>query len=229
MELVIPEDIKRVKIDVGLSYSAPQSEAWLSREKDLFVIAFEPDPGNLKSLKSDPIAKRASNHGAPLQECNKDRIKIYECALGEYEPGTTLPWYSTNKDSGCSSIHKPVSSFARLQNGYKQMSVVAYPLSHFLKDFPWDRFPHIEYLKVDAQGLDLSVLKSCGSYIQRFVYVTAEADGHCYEGAGDCNKANITSYMRGQGFDEVKHRNTKDPTFLNRKLKHLSHVFIQQS
>ena len=109
------------------------------------------------------------------------------------------------------------------------MSVVAYPLSHFLKDFPWDRFPYIEYLKVDAQGSDLSVLKSCGAYIQRFVYVTAEPDGHYYEGAGDCNNANIASYMRSQGFDQVKHRNTSDPTFLNRNLKHLSHVFIQQT
>lgn len=32
-------------------------------------------------------------------------------------------------------------------------------LKHFFDRFPWDRFPHIEYLKVDAQGADLDILK----------------------------------------------------------------------
>jgi hypothetical protein len=40
--LKIPESCERVKIDVGLSMSANQSEVWLSEDPWLFVFAFEP-------------------------------------------------------------------------------------------------------------------------------------------------------------------------------------------
>ena len=43
---------KRVKIDVGLSYSAPHSQDWLSKDDDLIVIGFEPNPDCIDSILS---------------------------------------------------------------------------------------------------------------------------------------------------------------------------------
>ena len=46
----IPENIKHVNIDIGLSYNAPQSQVWLSNTPDLFVFGFEPNPDCYKIL-----------------------------------------------------------------------------------------------------------------------------------------------------------------------------------
>ena len=42
----IPANIKRIKIDVGLSYCAPQTQLWLKQntENDLYVFGFESNP-----------------------------------------------------------------------------------------------------------------------------------------------------------------------------------------
>ncbi len=39
-KIEIPAHIKRVKLDIGLSYSAPMSQEWLTREDDLLVVWF---------------------------------------------------------------------------------------------------------------------------------------------------------------------------------------------
>jgi hypothetical protein len=40
----IPENCTNVKIDIGLSYTAPISNKWLLKEPNTFVIGFEPNP-----------------------------------------------------------------------------------------------------------------------------------------------------------------------------------------
>ena len=101
----------------------------------------------------------------------------------------------------------------------------------FFDGFPWHRFQYIDYVKIDAQGSDLNILKSAGSYLSdRVVYVTAEGDGQQYIGADECSEANITSYMESQGFIHIKHPNTIDPTFVNKKYIELSkRIYIKQT
>ena len=43
-KISIPENIKHVKLDIGLSYSAPMSQYWLSHEEDLIVFGFRAPP-----------------------------------------------------------------------------------------------------------------------------------------------------------------------------------------
>ena len=53
------ENIKHVKLDIGLSYNAPHSQNWLENEPNLLVIGFEPNPDFLASISSkDNIEKR---------------------------------------------------------------------------------------------------------------------------------------------------------------------------
>ena len=46
----IPEFATKVKLDIGTSLSAPNSEMWLQRENNLCVFGFEPNIHNVKIL-----------------------------------------------------------------------------------------------------------------------------------------------------------------------------------
>lgn len=64
---------------------------------------------------------------------------------------------------------------------------------------------------------------------EKVVYVTAEPDGHYYEGSEDCNEENLNSYMESQGFIKINHDNTMDPTYINSKFLHLKDkIWIHQ-
>ena len=77
--------------------------------------------------------------------------------------------------------------------------------------------PIIEYIKIDAQGSDLNILKGAEHYLkERVVYVTAEPDGFQYSGAEESVSGSIVKYMKSIGFHYVRHKNTLDPTFLNK-------------
>jgi hypothetical protein len=54
----IPLNKKRVKIDIGLSYNAPQSQVWFKNDNDdddLYIFGFEPNPYNVKSILNKNI------------------------------------------------------------------------------------------------------------------------------------------------------------------------------
>jgi hypothetical protein len=46
----IPTHIKKIRIDVGLSYDAPHSSQWLNEADDIFVFGFEPVPENCENI-----------------------------------------------------------------------------------------------------------------------------------------------------------------------------------
>ena len=50
MEFTIPDHCKRIKIDVGLSYHAPNMAYCLESDPDVFVLGFEPNIFNLKRI-----------------------------------------------------------------------------------------------------------------------------------------------------------------------------------
>ena len=63
-----------------------------------------------------------------------------------------VDFYCTNKDSGTSSLYCPNSN---LKDEIKEIvKVPVYSLKHFFDIFDWNRFPYIEYIKIDAQGSD---------------------------------------------------------------------------
>lgn len=214
----IPDSIKRIKLDVGLSYGAPQSEKWLSHDDDLFVIGFEPNTENINEIMSDgDIQKRHPAHGDGLTREHKKRFHLYPFALGNVKTPSTIDFYEMERDSGTSSMYRPIDPSI---GGVKKITKVPlYSLSHVLEKFPWDRFPYIEYLKTDAQGADLNVLIGAGDYIKNVVYVTAEAENHQYEGCGYNNGRNLMEWMSQHGFQRIYHANTDNNeynlTFVN--------------
>ena len=228
----IPNSCTHVKLDIGLSYNAPQSQSWLSHEDaGLMVFGFEPNPTSIASIINKNNQKQHHSHGDCLQYkyIEEGRFVIQQCALSSVSEPTTMKFYVSNNDCGTSSLFP--NDETHLGKIKEVIDVPVYSLEMFFAGFPWDRFQYIEYVKIDAQGSDLNILKSAGSYLRdRVVFVTAEGDGNQYIGAHECSAANIISYMESQGFMQIRHTNTTDPTFVNKKyIEESKKIYIKQA
>ena len=230
---IIPASCSHVKIDVGLSYGANQSSNWLDTESDVMVFGFEPNPEAYSCLLQGDIQLRHPAHAAAGRPLNKKhidsgRMHIFNVALSNYDEVRNMDFHVNSKDCGTSSLY----SHDQIYLGpIKQIiKVPVYNLKMFFDKFDWGRIPYVDYIKIDAQGSDLDILKGSGNYLtERVVYVTAEPDGNQYIGANHCNAENITQYMQSVNFIRVNHPNTADPTFLNKKFLHLKDkIYISQ-
>lgn len=216
----IPENIKNIKIDIGLSFNLPHSCIWLANNttNDLFVIGFEPNP----SAYNHSIFKTNSSK-------YKDRFAFLPVALNNVKEQTVMKLYDMENDCGTSSLYYPLDGFnlGKIKN---IIEVPVFPLKDFFDIFDWNRFPYIEYLKIDAQGSDYNILLSAGDYLKdRVVYITAEPEFMSYENCQNNNAYEMAKYLASQGFIGVSHPNTKDPTFLNMKFYDLKDdIFIYQ-
>jgi len=229
----IPLKCSHVKIDVGLSYGANQSSNWLDTENDVMVFGFEPNPEAYECLMKGNIQLRHPAHavgGNPLNKEHIDsgRMHIFNVALSNVNTISDMDFYVNSKDCGTSSLYPHEEVY--LGPIEKIIKVPVYSLKMFFDNFNWERFAYIDYIKIDAQGSDLNILKSAGHYLsEKVVYVTAEPDGNQYIGAGDCNTENITQYMNSISFIRINHPNTNDPTFINKNFLHLSNkIYISQ-
>ena len=71
--IYIPNNIKKVKLDIGLSINAPHSYQWLKQEPDdLLVFGFEPNPESVSSIKDINYFKNNT------VKKNKELIKYIE-------------------------------------------------------------------------------------------------------------------------------------------------------
>ncbi len=224
----IPLNIKHIKIDIGLSYSAPQSQVWLNHDQDTFVFGFEPNPECIETISRGDICKKNPGHGECLSNENAKRFKLIPVALDNVSEKKEMDFYTMANDCGTSSLNQPIDyGLGPVKNIVK---VPVYALASFFDHFPWHRFEYIEYVKIDAQGSDLNIVKSAGKYLQdRIVFVTLEPESRSYANCNHNSTNNIIEYMTTNGFERYFSPNTDDPTFLNTKFKHLANsIFIYQ-
>jgi hypothetical protein len=208
-KIAIPKGIKHIKLDIGLSYNAPMSQHWLSHENDLVVFGFEPNPAAVQSILSGAI-KRSPGHGEPLNtKFIGTNFFLIPCALG-LSKENTIKFFVTKDDCGCSSIYPPkIFEIERI------IETPIFSLSDFFDLFPFDSHPVIDYIKIDAQGADLDIVKSAGTYLQeRVVYLTLEAENTTYSNTSN-SLEEIDKYMKNIGFIRYTSHHTSDPTYLN--------------
>jgi len=221
--LHIPANINHVKIDVGLGEYNINSVNWLKYEKDLLVLMFDPN-----GLNKDPV-KRAKHQMEKPDTMDPSNI-YYEIpvALADISEPASLTFYRMGQDAGTSSLYAPVDP--RLGPVAEKTTVPSYSLRHVFDMFPWDRFQHIEYLKIDAQGADLDIIKSAGNYLrERVVFVTAEPESNQYMNCGHNTSSNMESYLKTQGFERIRHPRTSDPTFVNKKFVDIAaNIYLYQ-
>jgi FkbM family methyltransferase len=225
----IPENCTHIKIDVGLSYSAPISNKWLIKEPNVYVIGVEPNP-----ICCDMILHQKMP-SSPFLDFNLEklfieqgRFQLLNYALNDTNEETLLDFYINHNDYGTSSLYTHNQTV--LGNIEKIIKVKVISLKMLFDNFPWDRFEYIDYIKIDAQGSDLKILKGAEEYLkEKVVYITAEPDGHYYIDCNDCSEENIDKYMLSQNFIRVNHINTRDPTYLNKKFEYLKDkIWIHQ-
>lgn len=217
----IPENIKRIKIDIGLSYNAPHSQRWLEHDSDLFVFGFEPNPECVEILQNGNIQKKDTCHGNPIEDkFLKNNFCLIPIALGNVDEPTTMDFYQMSKDCGTSSLYRPCD--ASLGSVRSITKVPVYSLKDFFDIFDWNRFPYIEYIKIDAQGSDYDILRGASDYLkERVIFITAEPECKQYVDVYHNTVENMQKYLESQGFINIKHPNTIDPTFINSKYVHL--------
>jgi FkbM family methyltransferase len=224
-KIQIDPKIQHIKLDIGLSWCAPMSQVWLSQqEDDLLVFGFEPNPEAVSMILEGKVIRADwaldfIPHEHPLRDKSilldllGSRFFLLPCALGQSE-NSTIPFYVTSNDCGCSSIYPPIHlPLAKI------IEVPIFPLATFLSLFPFDTHPRIDYIKIDAQGADLDIIKSAADYMEHVVCVTIEAEDSHYEGTHN-SFGEIDEYMRSINFVRYISRNTEDPTYVNRKHAH---------
>jgi FkbM family methyltransferase len=225
-KIKIPDWVKHIKLDIGLSYNAPQSQVWLSKESDLMVFGFEPFEESYKSILSPDNKKLEPFHGDILEHrFVNNQFFLIPVALSDKCGMKTF--YVTEGDKGCSSLYKPREWFSKIK---QEIKVPVFTLSDFLDLLPLDKIPYIDYIKTDTQCADLNIIKGGGNYISdKVVFVTMESDGPTYECDTENDQLRMVQYMESIGFLFIKHANTGDPTFLNKKFYHLAEsIFIYQ-
>jgi FkbM family methyltransferase len=184
--VVFPGWVKRIKIDVGLSYSASNSIEWIREDPNLMVFGFEPHKESCEALRK-LISKQGDSEALERQ------LVILPVALGSYVGTAQL--HVTADDSASSSLLAP-KRMAQL----KSVTVPVFTLVDLLQSIPWNRFARIDYLKLDCQGLDLEILKSTGrEWIKKIAIVTAEPEDEQYKNSTNGIRA-LKEFMKSSDF-----------------------------
>ena len=207
----IPPLCTKLFIDVGTSIDAPNAASWLKTYPDCFVIGIEPNPENIDVLRKGrngnvsfaylSLDKNAvMQYNKPVAEIN-DRFCILECAIDNVEAPTTTSFYMTDdRNSGCSSLLKPTKKLGLDIKKVHQVSVI--PLEMILKKLIPSRFDYVTFLKTDAQGKDIDVVKSCKEYLSKILIIQMEVNtGGQYE--NEQKLEDIEEFIFANGFTSV--------------------------
>jgi FkbM family methyltransferase len=225
-KIIFNDNVKRIKIDVGLSFDAPHSQNWIDHdiinENNTVVFGFEANVNWINYIKSPIKNNNFSDYHTstiPLKyEHLYNKFYLVPVALGNVDTPKYMDFYTPAVSEGCCSLlpPKPNSKIGNIVNTYK---VPVFNLSDFFDLIPFDKIEYIDYLKVDVQGYDINVLKGAGNYLsEKVIYVTAEPEVNQYLNSEDNSTSNIIDYMSSIGFVYINHPHTADPTFVNSKL-----------
>jgi FkbM family methyltransferase len=209
-KILIPEWVKHIKLDIGLGRYPIYSRDWLKKEPDTLIFGFEPAPDALESINANWIITK--------EEMGKNFFLI-PVALSE-NSNTFLDFYMTKPKCESSSLLKPTQEFLDHYNfTCEKIQVPCFSLKDFFDYLPLDTIPYIEYVKIDAQGMDLNIVRSGENTIkEKVVYITLEADGYQYENSESLIDP-IDTYMKSIGFIKIDHPNTQDPTYFNSRFE----------
>jgi FkbM family methyltransferase len=228
----LSESVTSIKIDVGLSGNAPQSEIWTEHNENLVVFGFEPISRNREMIKTYTSSWPIKLNPLKLGKS----VFVIPVALSSNISTENLKMYITDDDPGCSSLLTP----KQLKNTECEY-VPVYTLADFFLFFPFDKFKYIDHLKIDAQGMDFEILIGCSRYLKYVSYVTAEVDLNYESSKNSIFFLNI--YMFSKGFIKIniilllvlkKLYNHEilvgDPTYFNIRLfyQNRKNIFIYQ-
>jgi len=140
-------------------------------------------------------------------------------------PGSIVyqEFYSTHgtNNIGASSFRKDVIEHDPKKEITEILNVPCFSLDTVLDYVDWNKFSFIECIKIDVEGKELDVLKSCKKYIEKIVYFrieTFEKDDPA--NTTFCNDVEIIKFMNDKGF-ELFDKTPGDYKFVNKRYKNL--------
>jgi hypothetical protein len=229
----IPDNIKHIKIDVGLAGEAPNSAIWLSETNDRYVFGMEPLQHHWSMLTNfdESNTTRPYPDNFKILQLNDKTIKLnrevicditnrftgIRCAIDNVNDITEMDFYEMDRHlgaSGSSSLLPPSNQHPwRLNDVIK---IKTFSLQMFLKNIPWERFEFIEHIKTDCEGKDFDVVKSIGKYLDKVVYITSEMTDNCHHVIGACNPNEFIFFMEQNNFSIIN-RSGGNIDFINNK------------
>jgi FkbM family methyltransferase len=214
-------DAERIRIDVGLSWNAPYSKRWLTRDPGIYIFAFEPNLDNVNTIigKHPPpgIPEFRLELIGDIPTANSNtvivhpQIMIFPIALGKENMDNVAFHYMTG-DSGTSSLYYPIKhNLGRIENTkIRRLDVI-------LDQFELTKTARIELLKVDTQGNDYDVLVGAGEWLKKIELVQFEMPSDEYVDQHDYfPEAN--KLLLNYGF-QLAARNKSDALFINCNIK----------
>ena len=226
-KFIIPNTCDKIWFDIGTSINSPNGVQFLKRNKNGFVLGFEPNPQMYFTIystyyfnknkwlvdKQHPTAeievnKRIKNQKRQIfndteEFIGKDdfmkRYILIPCAISIND--SYMPMYQ-HIHEGSSSLEKTWHNVDKNNT----MLVKSYPLKKFIDMIP-DKYEYIEHVKIDCEGHDLKVLESAEDRIHRIAVITVE-DNNC------------TKFFNNNGF-ELLERQNGGVSYINTKYKEL--------
>jgi FkbM family methyltransferase len=219
-KILIPEYVTSIKFDIGLSCNAPQSKVWIEANPKALVFGFEPLSKNIKM-----ISEGTSDWPIRLNPRDIGRnIFILPIALSSTSLNHKLKMKIADQDSGCSSL---LDSLNLLQSTSEYVPV--FKLDDFMDYLDFKRIRFIEYVKIDAQGMDFEIIRGTKKYLKKICFLTAEMDLNYLETTNSTFKLNLFMLLRGflrigKISSYFLHKifcltiNVDDPTYINLRL-----------
>lgn len=161
----------RILFDVGANEGQSCTE-YAKVFPNAAIHVFEPVPPTFKKLQANVSAIKS--------------IRLHNIALGEADGDVLMEL------GGTSTMNRVVES----TNAQHKIRAEAARLDSFCKK---NGINHIDFLKIDTEGHDFSVIKGCGSFIENIDFVQCEASANIYNKFHN-SFIDIFSYMTLKGF-----------------------------
>jgi len=150
------KEYKRLHIDVGAN-EGKAALHYARYESDTFVIAFEPIPTLVQSIKEQ--SKHLKN------------IMVVQAAVSDFDGNETLkvsPPSEQYGDFACSSLldfsEKAKTEWVGRED-FKVIHQIPVKVIRLDNFFIANDITYVDYLKIDTQGHDLNVLRGCGDLL----------------------------------------------------------------
>jgi len=202
---------RNIYIDVGTAIDAPHSAKWVLEDESALVIAVEPNPDCIKTLK---VGRQPTNfhylrlndskillQGNEIQTINENQFLLINCAIDDVTEKTTASFYRTDeRNVGCSSLLEPTSELGLDFDKGEDVEVAS--LEYILDSLGLQDLTEIKFVKTDTQGKDFDVVRSLGKYLNRTVALKCEYNvkDH-YKGSNSIQE--FQNYMHDNGFGAV--------------------------
>jgi FkbM family methyltransferase len=226
LEFSVPNDVKFIRIDVGLSNDASHTVECLLNNNDRMVVGIEPHPENINDL----YFGAPKFYSVSLRDCYirkgyifkeipdlQKKFIVIKGAAGSSESILKRNFFSAYPDKGHSSFYNIQSLKTTGNIVDKEFEVTEFPLSLLFKQIKKAGFNFVESLKIDTEGHELEVLKGASHDLHKVLYCRVECFKGTYENAqfiGEFTPVNkVPARPKSHLFFRVPHCGTRtDPS-----------------